>query len=293
MSRIHQAIRRAEKEKAPEAVSRIEFNRNSFDPEYIIRKSKQRIQPEPPVMHEFGTRLAAEAVSEVEAAELVDLKPARGSKIVTLSEPASLASRQFHLLKEKLLDIRQSKSLQTILVTSLSASEGKTLTAVNLALTLAQEIHQKVLLVDANLKNPVLNALLGLANPKGLVDVLLGEVSNSEVILRTRLSNFYVVLSGEVKEDSNPLLKSEALKDFLAYVKEQFDWVILDSPSVTPLAEVDLLTSSVDGILVVVGASQNTAQLISNCIRPLKNRNLLGFVLNGTRVPAKSAREHL
>ena len=292
MSRIHRAIRRAEREKAPEAVSRIEFNRNSFDAEYIIKKSKQRIQSEGPVVHEFEDRSAAEPILEAEPAELVDLKLARGSKIVTLSEPTSLASRQFHLLKDKLREIRQGRILRTISITSVSALEGKTLTAVNLALTLAREIDQKVLLVDANLKNPVLDSLLGLANSKGLADMLAGEVSSSEVILRTRISNFYVLPSGEVKEDFKTLLNSEALKDFFVYVKEQFDWVILDSPSMTPFAEVDLLTSLADGVLVVVRASRTPTLLISKCIQPLKKRNFLGFVFNGARVPSKSAREY-
>jgi len=298
MSRIHQAIRRAEKEKAPEAVSRIEFNGNSFDSEYIIRKGRQRIQPDLSVVHEFGTRLAPESVTEVEPSESVDLKPAWGSKIVTVSEPTSLASRQFHLLAEKLREIRLGKCLQTISVTSFSASEGKTLTAVNLAVTLAREIHQKILLVDASLKNPGLNSLFGLASSKGLVEVLAGDVSHGEVTVKTGISNLYVLPSGEIKADFNSTclpwacasLNSEALKDFLAHVKEQFDWVILDSPSVIPLEDADLLTASVDGILVVVRASHPPTQLILNHIQPLKNRNVLGLVMNGVRVSARSAR---
>jgi len=291
MSRIHQAIRRAEKEKAPAVAQGLEFRQTSLDAKLVIRGSKQRVQSEVPAPQPFGNRIPAESVSETEPFGWVDLNLARGSKIVTLSDPTSLASNQYHLLKSKLGQMRQAKTLKTILVTSHSSSEGKTLTAVNLALALAQEIEQRVLLVDANLRNPALHSLLGLVDSKGLVNLLAGELSSSEVILRTKISNFYVVPSGKVKEDSKELLNSEALKGFLAYVKEQFDWVILDSPSITPLVEVALLTSLVDGILIVVRASQTPVPLISESIQPLKKRNLLGFVFNGVRVPINSVDE--
>jgi protein-tyrosine kinase len=291
MSRIHQAIRRAEKEKAPAVTQGLEFRRNSLDADFFAKRSKQRLKPEVSVFQQLGNRVTAESVSEAEPFEWVDLNLARGSKIVTLSDPTSLASNQYHVLKGKLGQMRQDKTLKTMLITSPSSSEGKTLTAVNLALTLAQEIEQRVLLVDANLKNPALHSLLGLMDSKGLVNMLAGELSSSEVILRTKISNFYVVPSGKVKEGSKELLNCEALKDFLAYVKEKFDWVIVDSPSITPFAEVDLLTSLVDGILVVVRASQNPTPLISESIQPLKKRNLLGFVFNGVRVPVNSAGE--
>jgi capsular exopolysaccharide synthesis family protein len=190
------------------------------------------------------------------------------------------------VLKKKLSGFKQAKRLRTLLITSVSSSEGKTLTAINLALTIAQEIDQRVLLVDSNLKRPSVHSVLGLSAEKGLVDVLRGESLIADVMLKTRISNFAVVPSGSKSEESRELLNGEKMQEVLAASAELFDWVILNSPPLVPFEDVEGLSSLVDGILVVVGARQTRQSVVSR-IQPLKGKKLLGFVLNGIHSQAE------
>ena len=285
MGKIHQAIRRAEQE-ARLLSRKAEAQGQNPDSRYL-----RTIAPHPVMYMDVsrphlvqGTPMTA-STPEVEHGAFVDLRPS--PTVVAISAPKSFAGQQYGILKRKLCSIKEERDLGTILITSASTSEGKTLTAVNLAFTIAQGIDQRVLLVDANLKRPHVESLLGFSAAKGLADYLSGKTSNEEIILRTRVSNLSIASSGHVAEDPTGLLNGQAMTDFLAYTRERFDWVILDSPPLSPLAEVDLLSSLVDGILIVVRHSHTPLDLISKSMQVLSGRKLLGCLFNGVPVPDK------
>jgi capsular exopolysaccharide synthesis family protein len=284
MGRIHQAIRRAEQEakQRPRKNEAQAQNQNWFTSMISSRPSVDIPRP----------RLVQELLipaSDVDSSESLDLRPS--SLVVAVSAPKSFAGQQYGILRKKLCQIKKEKGLSTVLVTSLSPSEGKTLSAVNLSFTIAQEINQRVLLVDANLERPGVESLLGFSADNGLADYLSGSKSSEEIILKTKVSNLCIASSGRVTEDPGGLLNCQRMARFLDYGKEHFDWVILDAPSLFPLAEMSLLSSSADGILLVVRHSHTSLDLLLERSRALNGKKLLGCVFNGVPVQKKGSRQ--
>jgi capsular exopolysaccharide synthesis family protein len=288
MSRIHQAIRRAEREERLEPSAKAKIEHHNRNIEYLARELARRPLTEVPHQQHLEqgkpkTFLNAEVESNI------DLRPTPRSKLVTVLEPMSFGSNQYRVLKEKLFHVKETKDLKTVLVTSAFSAEGKTVTAANLALAIAQEINQEVLLVDANLRRPSIDSVLGFSSTKGLVDLLRGEIPEEEAILKTRISNFSIVPSGSVPENPTELLNAEGMKHFIGRARECFDWVILDSPPFVPFSDIELISSLVDGILIVVRACQTPANLFYENIQLLEEKNLLGLVLNGVHNRKRAA----
>jgi protein-tyrosine kinase len=273
MGRIHQAIRRAEKEARLLSQS-VETKRQ------VARDLRMILTPQtptdPPRMVE---PLKVLPTPEMETRQVVDLVPS--SKVVTVSAPKSFVAQQYSMLKKNLYQIKQKQDLSTLLVTSASPAEGKTLTAVNLAFAMAQDMDRRVLLVDGNLWQPQIQSLLGLSQQQGLIDYLKGKKSNEEIILRTRVSNLSLVCSGHDSQDRTELQNSQGIGDFLDYVKQRFDWVVLDSPPFLPLTNVDPISNLVDGILVVIKEATAALEVISQNVKALSGKKVIGCILNG------------
>jgi capsular exopolysaccharide synthesis family protein len=136
------------------------------------------------------------------------------------------------------------------------------------------------LLVDANLRAPSLHRLLGVGQANGLSDVLQGTVRASQAISRTDISNFYILTAGKSVENPTELLNTRKMSDFLALAKKHFDWVFLDSPSLMPEPDADLMSSMVDAVVLVTRISQSSASPLRDGIQMLQGRNVLGIVLN-------------
>jgi receptor protein-tyrosine kinase/non-specific protein-tyrosine kinase len=278
MSKIHQAIRRAEREGRSSASQSVERETHSRAVEYLV-KDVSRQTTSLSGHQSVSNKLRALPTVELEPKATVDLRISPAFPIVSLMDPRSLASSQYRLLRKELLRFRQSAPLKTLGITSISASEGKTLTAINLALTMAHEINERILLVDSA-SRPSVHSALGLPSGKGLSDALKGEITIRDAVLKTRISNFSVVTWGSMTEGQMELLQGTKIKDTLSSLVEFFDWVILDAGPLIPFGETESVLSFVDGVLVVVGPEQ-TPQFVSSGIQPLKEKNLLGFVLNG------------
>jgi len=279
MSKIHQAIRRAEKE------GRVDLRHEPGLRKNILAEIKKEIMRSPMSTIPVGQELGQEANGQPTLADgpssVAELKFAPDSKLVAVSAPRSFPCEQYRVLRSKLWELREGKNLRTILVTSAAASEGKTLTAVNLALTIAQTIEHTVLLVDADLRNPTVHSLLGFPAAKGLTDLLRGDLLMSQVILKTKMHNFCVTPAGSIPENPTELLNTQKMRDFLGKAGEQYDWVILDSPPFIPVADAQLMSCLVDGILLVVRASHTSTDLLSKSVQSLQGKNVLGIVFNG------------
>jgi protein-tyrosine kinase len=279
MSKIHQAIRRAEKE------GRVDLTHESGLRKNILAEIKKEIMRPPlsanPVRQELEQEADGQPTLGGAISNVAELKFPPDSKLVAISAPRSFPCEQYRALKNKLWELREGKNLRTILITSAAASEGKTLTAVNLALTIAQEIEQTVLLVDADLRNPTVHRLLGFPAEKGLAELLKGDLQSSQVILKTKMHNFYVMPAGSIPENPTELLNTQKMRDFLGKAGKQYDWVILDSPPFIPVADAQLMSCFVDGILLVVRALYTPADLLSKSVQPLQGKNVLGIVFNG------------
>ena len=291
MSRIHQALRRAEKELKGTQIEAEESPKAAL--EEVKRKrgisvNWQEMTP-PPVTAQGSALL----VPEGDPASWKELPVLADRKVVIVTTPDSAASREFAALGQKMVQLQAAGNLKTVLITSSVDSEGKTLTAVNLSAALAVERGQKVLLIDANLRNPSVHKQLGFPSASGLSQLLEGNSRIDDVLLRTNLSGLCVIQAGDSLENPVELLNTQKMLAVLSFAKKQFDWVILDSPSLLKHVEAELLSSFVDGVLLVVHPHVPSSSQMKEAIHLLRGKRNLGLVVNGITTSAAPSEKPL
>lgn len=207
--------------------------------------------------------------------------------LVTAAQPASPIAEEYRKLKSMVVKLTTGGNfLNTLMVTSTLAGEGKSLTALNLAVTLAQEYDHTVLLIDADLRQPSLHKLLGIEAPLGLSECLRNGTDISKALIKTGIGKLVFLPAG--KQISNPveLLLSKKLKDLLAEVKHRYAdrYVIVDTPPLLPFAEVHSLSSLVDGVIFIVREGHAPVVNIREALGMLKDANILGAVYNDVEI---------
>ena len=291
MSRIHQALRRAEKELKG---TQVEAGDSPKAPlEEVKRKKGTSVNWQdrmPPLVTAQG---AALLVPEGDPSSWKEYPVLADRKVVIVTTPDSAASREFAALGQKMIQLQAAGDLKSILITSAVDSEGKTLTAVNLAAALAVEHGQNVLLIDANLRNPSVHKQLGFPSASGLSKLLEGNSRIDEVLLRTNLPGLCVIQAGDSPESPVELLNTQKMLAVLSFAKKHFDWVILDSPSILKHVEAELLTSFVDGVLLVVRPYVPSSSQMRETIYLLRRKRNLGLVVNGIATPAAQSERSL
>jgi capsular exopolysaccharide synthesis family protein len=186
---------------------------------------------------------------------------------------------QYRRLAARLHHSQAATGLQVVMVASAAEGEGKTLTATNLALTLSESYHRKVLIIDADLRRPSLFGVLKLPSAPGLTEALL---STEDAPLQThKISEFLTVLTaGRASSDPMAGLTSPRMRQILDDAREKFDWVIIDTPPVGLLTDANLLTAMVDGAVMVVRAGQTPYTLVKRAVEHLGQNRVVGVVLN-------------
>jgi capsular exopolysaccharide synthesis family protein len=269
MSKIHQAMRRAEKEGVGPSVTRENKERT------VLRESPLR-RP----IHDLvisSKRDIADSVDDFSVS--AERKTTPDSRLVALSGGIYDALRdRFRAAREKARS--GGSDLKAILITGVGSGDGKSLTVANLSISVSKGLGEKVLLVDANLRAPSLHGLLGIDQGCGLSDVLQGTLAANQAISGTDMSNIYFMPAGSRVENPSRLLNTRKMSDFLALVRRHFDWVFLDSPSLMPEPDADLLSSMVDGVVLVTRRSTLSATPLRDGIQMLQGRSVLGVVLN-------------
>jgi capsular exopolysaccharide synthesis family protein len=277
MSKIHHAIRRLERQKSPDDSHGLPAHRGFLED---IQKYLTPLSEHDLTDRELRPRQERQLIVGSDKAARVDLRKCTNSGLVALLAPRSQPSEQYRALKTKIFQMQQGKELRSLLITSAGTSDGKSLTAINLALTMAHEIDCKVLLVEADLRRPSFQDYLGLPKLLGLSDYLLGSCSLDEVIHGTDLKDFCLVPAGAIPENPLELLNSGRMQSFLLQVSGKFDLAIVDSPPVLAVADADLLAAKVDGVVFVVRPGHTQADMLAKSMECLKGKRLLGTVLN-------------
>lgn len=191
------------------------------------------------------------------------------------------AVRQYHVLWNKLLSNEKSARARVLLVTSSLPQEGKTITSVNLAATIAQEPGVRVLLIDADLRSPKVHQVMGIDDDRfGLANVLQDECSFQEAFYNYELPRLFVMPAGEIPQDPLSYLISTKMTSFLQQVKGMFHYLIIDSPPVVPIPDTVQLADSVDGVLLAVKARVTPREVVARALDDLFQKPLLGIVLN-------------
>ncbi|MBM7518705.1 polysaccharide biosynthesis tyrosine autokinase [Nocardioides nitrophenolicus] len=209
------------------------------------------------------------------------------SPLLTQIASHSPRAEAFRVLRTNLQFIDVDSARKVFVVTSAVPGEGKTSTAVNLAISLAQG-GSRTLLVEADLRRPMAAQRLGLDNAVGLTNVLVGRLALDDVVLVDDASGLHVVGAGPVPPNPAELLQSRAMEDLLARARDSYDVVVIDAPPLLPVTDAALLAAKSDGALVVLSHGQVTRDQVRLSIDRLAqvDAQLAGLVLN--KVPAKS-----
>jgi len=204
--------------------------------------------------------------------------------LVAALAPKSLAAEQYRSLRTRLGHAEGAGGLRTILITSPQKGEGKSVTAANLALTMAQELQRRVVLVEADLRKPSLHHLFGLPPGPGLSEYLTGAAELKDAMRFVPEQNLTLLPAGTTPINPAELFGSTAMRRLLDHLRTRFERVILDTPPVLPLADVAILAPLVDGSLMVVRAGFTPKPAIENALRAFDASRLLGVVLNESGV---------
>ncbi|WP_165822351.1 CpsD/CapB family tyrosine-protein kinase [Paenibacillus montanisoli] len=203
------------------------------------------------------------------------------NKIVTLINPDSIVAESYRLLSTNIQFTSPEMKMKVILVTSASPGEGKTTIAANLAVTFAQD-NKKVLLIDANLRKPMLHEMFRNSNAIGLTTILNNTLRIENELLHECTNNLFLLPSGPILENPSALLSSGNFEKLLEQMKENFDIILIDSPSVLSLADVPKLAVKCDGVLLVIHSKIGKKRIVKQAMSKLRfvHANVFGTVMN-------------
>lgn len=207
------------------------------------------------------------------------------SALVAIDERKSPMAEAYRHLRTSLLFSSAGKPPQTILITSSQPSEGKTTTAINTAITLAQS-DADVIIIDCDLRRPRLHSHFGLANTHGLTNYLSGEKSTDSLIKASaQLPKLKIITSGPIPPNPAELLSSQEMKNLLQFLRGRFKHVIIDSPPALSFTDAAILSTAVDGVVLVAMAGKSSIHLMRQFKLRLSHigARIYGVVLNGVR----------
>jgi capsular exopolysaccharide synthesis family protein len=209
---------------------------------------------------------------------------------------------QFRGLRSKLYQYRDQAQLKTILISSGVPAEGKTFVAANLAISLARNKNDKVLLIDGDLRSPSLHAILGAPDIPGLTEYLAGTAEPCEIMQRCQnpslidtgqvrsISNLTFIPAGAGGDNSSELVANHRIEELIAILSPHFDWILIDSPPILAFSDAIDLARAADAVLLVARGSVTPYDVAQRAQAAFSNSRILGFVLNAVKdVPINSA----
>jgi exopolysaccharide/PEP-CTERM locus tyrosine autokinase len=215
--------------------------------------------------------------------------------IFTYSDPRSPIAEEFRKLKSAIVNlIRQGDPRKVLMITSSLSGEGKSITAINLAITLAQEFDHTVLLVDADLRKPSIHKYFHYTQKVGLADCLADGIDVAAAVVRTNIHGLSFIPAGREVENPAELLGSQRMKTLIHQLKHRYPdrFVILDTPPVLPVAETRSLATFVDGAIFVVRENAVSAQHVNDALEAIQRKKVIGLVYNSVRNESLNGRYH-
>lgn len=211
-------------------------------------------------------------------------------KLITLKNPKSLISESFRTLRTNIQYSNIDDEIKILLITSSTPGEGKSTIVANLAISVGYT-GKRVLIIDCDLRKPTIHKKIGISNLKGLTNVLIGETKLNEVIHRNgELDALHILTSGPIPPNPSELLGSNKMEDFLESLKDEYDMVIIDSPPVGLVTDAAILSTKVDGVLLVTAAGKTEIEVIKRSQGLLEKvkANIIGVILNKVDIKGKS-----
>ena len=200
--------------------------------------------------------------------------------LVAISQPRSAYTEQFRSLRTRVLQAGERSQMRAIVITSAGVGEGKTLTALNLAWLLAQSEGVRALIIDSDLRQPCATDYLGIDIPRGLSEVLGGELTLQQAIVRLEPAGLFLLPGGRARDDVAELLTGPTFAGLINEARRMFDYIIIDAPPMGIFTDANVLISRADGALLVVRAGKTRYALVDKLLEQLPRERLMGVVLN-------------
>jgi len=227
---------------------------------------------------ELSLQAAARTAREIPVERLV---PSRlHQRLIVLTEPSAAECEQYRTLRTQLFHAAEKKQTQVVVITSALAGEGKTSTALNLALAVAQSKESRVLVVDGDLRRPNIATYLGMKTKAGLSEVLMGKIEALDPIICLEEPELYVLPISREAANPTELLSSERFAETIRELRDYFDFILIDSPPVLPFADSRLLSNHSDAVILVVRAEKAPYETVEKAVEILPSGRIMGVVLN-------------
>jgi len=272
MSRIFEALQQSEADRAGGSsppISAVELVQAVELLHGAAERQAGVAEPPAPVVCDFGKL------------KRLDVTGAPESRLVCMTHQGSLGAEKLRLLALRLKTMKETRRLKKVLVTSTMPEEGKSLISANLAITLARSRHLKTLLLECDLRRPTLAPVItGRALP-GLSEYLQAGAGLNDVIYEVQPSGFFLLPGGTPPSNPLELMQSGKFQRLLDELSAQFDWIIIDSPPIMPLADTSLLMRVSDGVVMVVREGITEKKPLQKAMEMIQPSLVLGWVLNG------------
>ena len=259
MSRIYRALEKAEEEKTQKVKE---------EPSPKIFEEKMDLRKEKPIL-----RFPEEKIKELGL-------PSKKDTPVLIVQPRTIGGEEFRKLKTQIFH-RLPNPPRSILITSSTPEEGKTMVAVNLALTICQEIHGKVILIDGDLRKPGIH-LEKSRSGKGLSNYLSDGTPLSEIMINSEIENLRIITAGSPTNKPSELIGSKRMGELIKSLNELGDntYIIIDSSPIISTTEPVLLSKMVDGVILIVMAGQTPRDTVQRALKSIDREKIIGAVFN-------------
>lgn len=206
---------------------------------------------------------------------------AKGESLVTYNAPNSKISEQYRVIRTNLQFASANRKERTIVITSPNFGEGKSTTTTNLAISIAQQ-GEKVLIIDADLRNPTIHTIFELENTIGLTSILIGQATLDGAVNQTEIGRVDVLTSGPVPFNPAELLGSAAMETLIRKAMERYDVILFDSSPLLELTDTSILANQCDGVILVLSynRTKNEDTLEAKRILGFTRAKLIGAILN-------------
>jgi capsular exopolysaccharide synthesis family protein len=267
MSRVYEALRQSEVERG--------VSTTFLDPDSLLS----------------GVAPVRQPVPEPEALvweEIVPFKPVvrTESRLVAFDDDNGLGAEKFRLLRARLRNLQEPR-VRRVVVTSAVPEEGKTLVSMNLAVSLSKHTTDKVLLLEGDLRKPMLAEHFGIAAVRGLDDWFASNEPVSRFLYRVEGLQLWILPAGVANPNPLAILQSPRFSDLYRQLSQGFDWILIDAPPLLPMADVNFWSRQADGLLLVVREGKAARKALQKGLETLDNPTVLGVVFNGATNPER------
>jgi len=210
--------------------------------------------------------------------------------LVTFNRPQAFDAEQFKILRTTILHRLSAKAMRTIMVTSALPGEGKSFVSANLAISIAQNIKEHVLLMDCDIRKPCLHTRFGFGREPGLSEYLADGLPLTDLLLKTVVPKLTLLPAGQPTFNPSELLSSERMSGLIEEVRKRYSdrYIMIDAPPTSLTAEGGALARQVDGVLLVIKYGGTPRDMISNLVETLGPDKIFGVVLNRINTPLSS-----